>query len=130
MSARTLGGMYRQAGLVVLGIGAVLGLTMVFTGFEHAVKSWEVDFDSGDVSQVTVACPAPFGIVFGDAEMEADPSWGARVCAGTGQRLFIAGVAWLAVGTGIGLWGIRRGPKPKRQSIDAIPSFRDPGEES
>ncbi len=74
MSARTLGGMYRQAGLVVLGIGAVLGLTMVFTGFEHAVKSWEVDFDSGDVSQVTVACPAPFGIVFGDAEGQASGS--------------------------------------------------------
>lgn len=118
--------MYRTTGLVILAIGTLFSFLMVFTTFAHAVKSWEVDQATGDVSQVTIACAAPLGIVFGDAEQQADPSWGARLCASTGQRLFIQGIAVFAVALGLGVWGIRKGPRPKRKSIDSIPSFGDP----
>ena len=115
--------MYRSTGLVILGIGALISFSMIFTGFDHAVKSWEVDQSSGDVSQVSIACTAPVGIVFGDGELNADPSWGVSQCASTGQRLFITGVAVFAVALGLGLWGVRRGPKPQGKSIEALPSF-------
>ena len=115
--------MYRTTGLVILGVGAILTFTMVFTGFEHAVKSWEVDQATGDVSQVTIDCTAPFGIVLGDGEQNAVPSWGAHLCAATGQRLFITGTGIFIVALGLGLWGIRRGPKPKTKSIETLPSF-------
>lgn len=115
--------MYRRTGLIIFGIGALLSFSMIFTGFDHSVRSWEVDQSTGDVSQVSVACTPPFGIVFGDGELNADPSWGVPQCASTGQRLFITGVAVFVVALGLGLWGIRRGPKPERKSIEALPSF-------
>lgn len=120
--------MYRTTGLVILGVGLILGLTMVFTGFEHAVKSWEVT-NQGDVNQVTIDCPAPVGIVFGDAEQNANPSWGGYLCASTGQRLFIQGLGVLVVALGLGIWGIRRGPRPKTKSIKSVPSFSKTSED-
>lgn len=120
--------MNRTTGLVALAIGALLTFMLVLTTFTHAVKSWEVDRTTGDVSQVTIACPAPFLIVFSDGEQQADPSWGAHLCASTGQRLFIQGIAVFAVALGLGVWGIRKGPRPKRRSIDSIPAFGESGE--
>ena len=117
--------MYRTTGLVILALGTLLTFMMVFTGFVHAVKSWEVDQATGDVSQVTIDCPAPLGIVLGDAELQADPAWGVRLCAGTGQRLFIQGVGVFAVTLGLAGWGIRKGPHPKGKPIDTLPTFGD-----
>lgn len=121
--------MYRTTGLTILIIGALLSFSMLFTGFDHAVKSWDIDQATGDVSQVKIACPAPFGIVLGDAELRADPSWGVPQCASTGQRLFITGTGILALALGFGIWGFRRGPKPRR-SIESVPSFGPSGTDS
>ncbi len=114
--------MYRTTGLTILIVGTLISFSMIFTGFNHAVKSWDIDRDTGDVSQVEIACPAPLGIVFGDAETMADPSWGAPQCASTGQRLFITGSVILAVAVGLGIKGIRKGHRPQK-SIKSIPSF-------
>ena len=127
LRTHTLAGMNRTSGLVALAIGALLTFMLVFTTFTHAVKSWEIDPATGDVSQVTIACAAPLRIVFGDAEQQANPSWGAHLCASTGQRLFIQGVAVFAVALGLGVRGIRKGPRPKRKPIDSIPAFGEPG---
>lgn len=120
--------MNRTSGLVILAIGGLLTFMLVFTTFTHAVKSWEVDRATGDVSQVAIACAAPLGIVFGDGEQQANPSWGTHLCASTGQRLFIQGIAVFAVALGLGVWGIRKGPKPERKSIDSIPTFGGSGD--
>ncbi len=115
--------MYRTTGLGILAVGAIVTFLTVFTGFNHSVKSWEVDRNTGDVSQVAIACPAPVGIVFGDAETEADPAWGQNLCVRTGQRLFFSGVAVAIVALGLGSWAVSRGPRPVTKSIDTLPSF-------
>ncbi len=115
--------MYRNTGLGILAVGVIISSMMIFTGFDHAVKSWEVDRTTGDVSQVAIACPAPLGIVFGDAEQQADPAWGQSLCVTTGQSLFFSGVGIAVVALGLGLWGVRRGRRPVTKSIDSIPSF-------
>lgn len=115
--------MYRTTGLGIIAVGAIVTFLLIFTGFDHAVKSWEVDRSTGDVSQVAIACPAPIGIVFGDAEQQADPAWGQNLCVSTGQRLFISGLAVAIVTLGLGLWGVSRGPRPAAKSIDSIPTF-------
>ena len=100
--------MYRTSGLVVLLVGAGLIYSLVFTPFQVELDSW-MPTEEGGLERAVVTCPAPWGIVLGDAEDEIRPTWQARRCVPSANMLFLEGVVVLAMALGLGLWGISRG---------------------
>lgn len=111
---------YRTSGVVVLALGVALTYSLVFTPFRVELSSWTPTEDGG-LERAAVVCPAPWGIVLGDAEDEVRPAWQGRRCVPSANLLFLEGVVVMALALGLGLWGISRGPGTTRP-MSALPS--------
>lgn len=108
--------------MVVLALGVALTYSLVFTPFQVELDSWTSTEDGG-LERAVVVCPAPWGIVLGDAEGQVQPAWQGRRCVASANLLFLEGMVVSSLALGLGLWGVSRGPATTRAMSD-LPSRR------
>lgn len=111
--------MYRTAGLVALLLGAALTYSLVFTTFDSPIHGWRVT--AGNMERVTIACPPPWGVLFGGALTEVEPTWQADICLRSARTLFVEGVIFSSAAIGLCAWGF---VQPPRRPIEVLPSLR------
>lgn len=111
--------MYRTAGLVALLLGAALTYSLVFTTFDSPLRGWR--FTAGGMEQVTIVCPPPWGILFGDALTEVEPAWQTDKCLRTARTLFVEGLVVSSAALSLFAWGFAQ---PPRRPIEVLPSLR------
>lgn len=119
--------MYRKSGLIVLALGAFAVWMMVFTPFETELRRYTRD-DDGDRVRATMVCPAPWSVLFENAEADAKYHIDQEECIKGSRTLFTGGVLAALAALGLGIRGLIRGPRPEpphlRPLSDVFPQLK------
>lgn len=114
--------MYRTGALIALILGAAITYSLAFTGFDKQIDQWVQDANGNPV-RVSIACPTPAAMAFGDAELQMTPAWHGRECNGSTRILMVEAGIVTATALALAYRGFRNGRRPPTKSLNVLPEL-------